>query len=272
MRWSSVGHGQAGGEPAESELVTLSSDFGRYYPAAMRGVLAKRGIDRVIDVTHRLPRQDVPQSAFWLRELLPYYPPGVHCIVVDPGVGTERDVAILRAGGHTFVGPDNGVLWPVASRVAGEGPIESFWFDHVEPASETFQGRDVFAPLAAAIAILGTDRFEVLPTVAIASDSTRLTLSRASIGHDHADVSILAVDGFGNAITDLRLQDAPFAYGDTLVVEGRSTPFVRTYGEVEPGAPLVTVGSHGHVELARNQGRGTDVFAVEVGDPIRIEW
>ncbi|MFW6152848.1 MAG: SAM hydrolase/SAM-dependent halogenase family protein [Halobacteriota archaeon] len=253
-------------------MVTLSSDFGPYYPAAMRGVLVGRGIERVVDVTHELPRQDVHQSAFWLRELLAYFPPAVHCVVVDPGVGTDRDVSILRAGGHALVGPDNGVLWPVASRLASEDGIESYGFEHVDPASETFHGRDVFAPLAAAIGHLGIDRLEALPGLSVADEPTRLALSQAAIGKGHADVTILAVDGFGNAITDFEGSEVPFGPGSTVRIDGVATPVVRTYGAVDEGEALVTVGSHGHVELAQNQGRGTDAFDVDVGDTLRLEW
>ena len=98
-------------------MITLSSDFGAPYPAAMKGVIARACDARLVDVSHEFPRQDVSTAAFWLTQTLPYFPPAVHCVVVDPGVGTDRDALVVRAGEHALVGPDNGVLLPAASMV-----------------------------------------------------------------------------------------------------------------------------------------------------------
>lgn len=105
-------------------MITLTSDFGTPYPAAMKGVLCQRTDARLVDIAHDFPRQDVRAAAFWLRETLPYFPPATHLVVVDPGVGTDRNALVLRAGEHTLVGPDNGVLRPVARRLVGDGPLE----------------------------------------------------------------------------------------------------------------------------------------------------
>lgn len=251
--------------------VTLSSDFGRFYPAAMRGVLLARGIATVQDVTHALPRQNVPQSAFWLRELLPYFPPAVHCIVIDPGVGGDRDVLVMRAGGHALVGPDNGVMRPVARRLTGSGEIEHWRFEHVQPGSATFHGRDVFAPVAAAVATLGIERLEALPTLEPKTDVVDLTLPTPTAIDGGFDAPILAIDGFGNVITGLPGPALEGALGETVWVNGDAVPMRRRYGAVEPGKPVVTIGSHGYVELAVNQQRGDDAFGVAVGDWIRLE-
>lgn len=144
----------------------------------MKGVVLSRTDGRLVDVAHDLPRQDVRAAAFWLRETLPYFPPAVHLVVVDPGVGTDRRAVVLRVGDHVFVGPDNGVLRPPARRVAAEldddAPVEAYEIDVPNPESTTFHGRDVFAPAAAdahvagASALGSVDRFE--------TDSRRLAL------------------------------------------------------------------------------------------------
>lgn len=252
--------------------VTLSTDFGALYPGAMRGVLAKRGIDRVIDVTHELPRQDVLQGGFWLQSLLPYFPPSVHCVVVDPGVGSDRGVLAIRAGGHVLIGPDNGVMWPVAEVLSGTGMIETFAFEHVDPDSATFHGRDVFAPLAAAVAHLGIDEFHRLPTISKADTPNKLTLPSPQHRAEEVLVTALAIDGFGNVITNLPATSLSIGPGDTVEVGGVTVPYEETYGSVEPGAPLLTVGSHGYVELAVNQGRGDDHFDIEPGVERTIKW
>lgn len=250
--------------------VTLSSDFGRYYPAAMRGVLAKRGIDEIHDVTHELPAHDIRESAFWLHTLLPFFPRAVHCIVIDPGVGGERDVVILRAGGHALVGPDNGVCWPAASTLADTETVESFVFEHVDPESHTFHGRDVFAPVAAAIASVGIDRIEELPTVKPAESPKQHSLPTPRTGDDWIETEIIATDRFGNAITGASGSLLDIVGEEAVAVDGDPVPVGRRYGAVEIGDRLVTVGSHGHIELAANQAAGTDAFGVDVGDTVRI--
>ena len=99
-------------------MITLASDFGSPYPAAMKGVILRRTGARLVDVAHDLPRGDVRAAAFWLRFVLPEFPPAVHLAVVDPGVGTGRAALVVRAGEHVLVGPDNGMLLPAARALA----------------------------------------------------------------------------------------------------------------------------------------------------------
>src|SRR6056297_2694765 len=136
-------------------MITLTTDFGSPYPAAMKGVICQRTDARIEDIAHDLPRQDVRAAAFWLTQTLPYFPPAVHCVVVDPGVGTDRAALVVRAGDHALVGPDNGVLLPAARTLpnqSGEGTgIEVFRWVYEDPESSTFHGRDVFAPAAATV-------------------------------------------------------------------------------------------------------------------------
>lgn len=251
--------------------VTLSSDFGEHYPAAMRGVLAHRGIDEIHDVTHDLPAHDIRQAAFWLRELIPYYPRGVHCVVVDPGVGSDRGVAIVRTGGHVLVGPDNGVCWPVATSLSGTGEIDAFEFEHVDPASHTFHGRDVFAPVAAAVATLGIERVEELPTARPLDTPVKVTFPEPTVLDSGIEADIIAVDRFGNAITSADGSLLDFDR-NTVEVGGNQVPVATHYGAVSPGSALVTVGSHGHIELAANQTAGTGSFDIDIGDTVRISW
>lgn len=252
--------------------VTLSSDFGRYYPAAMRGVLRGRGIAEIDDVAHHLPRQDVPQSAFWLRTILPYYPPSVHCVVVDPGVGTDRRVLVIRAGSHALVGPDNGVLWPTARTLAGATGPEPFVFHHVDPASRTFHGRDVFSPLAAAVAHLGATELHRLPTLEATDEHTRLTLPRPTIEPGRIETTVLAVDAFGNIVTGVPGKAIEDRFGGTIEVADEAIPLRPYYGAVDHGEALVTVGSHGYVELAVNHGSGAERFGLGPGDDLVLVW
>ncbi|AXG06479.1 S-adenosyl-l-methionine hydroxide adenosyltransferase [Haloplanus rubicundus] len=255
-------------------MITLASDFGTPYPAAMKGAILRRSDARLVDVSHDLPRGSIRASAFWLREVLPTFPPATHLAVVDPGVGTDRAVLVARAGEHTLVGPDNGLLVPAARRLAAEADAGVDWFhaDPGDPASTTFHGRDVFAPLAAeiheAVAARGVGALD---------DHDRLTpaepvdcrLPEATVENDGAEGFVLAVDDFGNVITNV---PGDFLDGrDVVRVNGEKVPVGATFGSVDPGSPLVVVGSHGYVECDVNDGRGDEWFGLSPGNTIEID-
>jgi S-adenosylmethionine hydrolase len=251
-------------------MITLASDFGSPYPAAMRGVLHSRTDARVVDVTHEFPRGDVRAAAFWLREVLPYFPPAVHCAVVDPGVGTDRDAVVVAAGGHALVAPDNGLVLPAARRL-GDPRVFRVDPDDYAPDSATFHGRDVFAPLAADVheVAVGADFAE-----ALAADPTDeyvgLSLPEATVEADAAHGEVLAVDDFGNVITNV--PGDVLADRERVRVNGESVAVGETFAAVAPGERLVTVGSHGYVECDVNDGRGDEAFGLRPGDDVVLEW
>ncbi len=253
-------------------MITLASDFGSPYPAAMRGVLVRECDARLVDIAHDFPRQDVRGAAFWLRDVLPEFPPAVHLVVVDPGVGTDRSALVLRAGEHALVGPDNGVLLPAARRLAGTADPEPYVIHVEDPASQTFHGRDVFAPAAARVHEIGIDRLGELDELSPAVSLVDLTFPEPDIEAEGATGEVLVVDGFGNVVTNLPGELLADRYGTTVEVNGGPVPVRRTYATVEAGTRLVTVGSHGNVELAANRARGDDAFGVAVGDAVMLRW
>jgi S-adenosylmethionine hydrolase len=259
-------------------MLTLASDFGSPYPAAMKGVIIQHTDARLVDVAHDLPRQDVRAAAFWLREVLPHFPVAVHLVVVDPGVGTERDALVVQAGDHRLVGPDNGVLLPAARRLAAasryvdssdpEDAIAVHEWRYDDPESSTFHGRDVFAPAAAAVH--EAEDPTALDPVHSADDHVDCTFPEPTVDDDGASGEVLVVDGFGNVVTNVpgEVLDAR----DELSVDGQPVPVDRSYAHVEAGQWLATVGSHGKVELAVNRGRGEEAFGFESGDDVVLEW
>ncbi|RBI63574.1 S-adenosyl-l-methionine hydroxide adenosyltransferase [halophilic archaeon] len=250
-------------------MITLASDFGTPYPAAMKGVMLRRTDARLVDVAHDFPRQDVRAAAFWLREVLPQFPPAVHLVVVDPGVGTDRAALAVRAGDHALVGPDNGVLVPAARELADGAGLDAFEVDDEGAASSTFHGRDVFAPAAARVHEVGVDAVSDLDGVAPTDEFVDLRFPDPAVGDDEATGEILAVDDFGNAVTNV---PGGFVDGaDEAAVNGERAPVAPSYAHVEAGQRLVTVGSHGNVELAVNRGRGDEAFGVAPGDAVRLE-
>jgi hypothetical protein len=278
-------------------VITLSSDFGTPYPAAMRGVIHRRTDEQVqvSDVAHDFPRQDPRAAAFWLRFVLPEYPPAVHCVVVDPGVGTDRAAIVVRAGDHALVGPDNGVLLPPARALAAQSDaasadapeFEVFEIAVEDPASATFHGRDVFAPTAADVHEIGVESLTELDALAPTDDYVDLTFPEPTIereessGEQLGDVlcasgEVLVVDDFGNAITNVPGSVLDGRTGERVTVSGpageREAPVTETFASVEPGEPLVTVGSHGYVECDVNQGRGAEAFGVGVGGKVELTF
>lgn len=251
-------------------MLTLSSDFGSPYPAAMKGVVLQSTDARLVDVAHDFPRQDVRAAAFWLREVLPYFPPAVHLAVVDPGVGTDRGAVVVRAGQHAFVAPDNGVVVPAARRVAED--VEVFEIAVDDPASSTFHGRDVFAPAAADVHERGVDTFHQYPGYERTDDYEAVSFPEPDLAGDGVVGEVLVVDGFGNAVTNLPGRVLDGLFGDEVRVDGEPVPVAESYAHVATGQRLVTVGSHGNVELAVNRGRGDDAFDARAGDEVAVSW
>ncbi len=270
-------------------MLTCSSDFGSHYPATMKGVIRSITDAEMVDVAHDLPRQDVRASAFWLEQILPYFPRAVHLVVVDPGVGTDRAALVVQAGEHALVGPDNGVLLPVAETLAKGSDVAVFEIPEghpadVEdpadpasvwppvPASSTFHGRDVFAPAAARVHEAGVNALpEALDLVPV-DDYETVDFPTPDIDDDGAVGEAMAVDGFGNVITNVPGSILEPVFGSHVKANGVWAAARQTYAQVEPGHRVVTVGSHGNVELAVNQGRGDDTFGVDAGGRVRLEW
>ena len=222
--------------------IALLTDFGTRdsYVAAMKGVIAARTNAPVHDLSHEIAPFDVLEAAWFLKTVVPYWPKGtVFVCVVDPGVGTARRIVAAEEEGRVFLAPDNGLLTFIASE--GRAVENAALF--LPTTSTTFHGRDRFAPVAAAVAndvslaVLG-------PTVQLA----RLRYEPPSYGGEVVQGTIVAVDRFGNVITDIeasRLRRPFVLHVRDLVLDRIET----TYGNAAPGAFLI-VGSSGHVEIS----------------------
>ena len=249
-------------------MITLSSDFGSPYPAAMRGVLLDSCTAQCVDIAHDFERGNIRTTAFWLREILPYFPPAIHLIVIDPGVGTDRSVLVVRAGEHAFVGHDNGVMYPAIEAIDTEW--EAFELTEYSSASSTFHGRDVFAPLAAQVANSGVAHIQDLSHLEPVDEITAVTFPQPSISANTIEATVLAIDDFGNVITNVPEEVTRTRVESAIEIEGNRIPFVHTYAFVPTGSPLATIGSHGNLELACNGDRGDTYFDVTEGDELRI--
>jgi hypothetical protein len=233
----------------------------------MKGVIATRAPHAsVVDVTHGIPPQAVLVGALVLRLAAPYFPLGsIHVAVVDPGVGTTRRALCVETVSGCFVGPDNGLL-ALAADAAGVRRIVELTDERffLQPRSATFHGRDVFAPVAAALATgtpplaLGAERSDLL-RLAPPAPTTDGSLVRGEVIH---------VDHFGNLISNLPPALFPAPPFVVTVGDVRIGAVSETYAGVVPGTPVAVVDSFGLLEIAVRNGRAADVLALGPGIPI----
>ena len=258
-----------------AKLLTLASDLGSAYAAQMKAVLhdAVPGA-RLVDLTYDLRPHAVAEAAFVLRPTIARWPAGsVHVVVVDPGVGGRRQpVAVACADGSAFVGPDNGVLGPL---VDARGGGVAYRIDpqrlRARPrVGTTFDGRDVFAPAAALLAV-GTPASRLGPPTVLAPPRGPLPRRgpRAVVG------SVAHIDRFGNVVTDVPTDWLPDD-AKTLAVRLGSTdrrlPRCRSYEEAGIGRVCVLGSSFGTLEIAVAEGRAADRLRARLGVRVRFGW
>jgi S-adenosyl-L-methionine hydrolase (adenosine-forming) len=256
-----------------SPLVTLLTDYGLedVYAGVLKGVIASIVTEaRIVDNTHGIPAQDVRRGGLRWASAVPYFPPGtVHVAVVDPGVGGERPIVALRAGGSVFIAPDNGLL----GFVAGPAPLREAW--RIEDrrwalpgVGRTFHGRDIIAPAAAHVAA-GLPPRRLGPAVA---DVMRLPPSRLlrepRPGGARLRGAIVDIDNFGNCITNIPAGGGDPGLRDIRVGGLRVRGTSRSYDSSRAGAPLAIVGSGGFLEIAVNRGRADRELGLRIGQAV----
>lgn len=258
-----------------SGVITITTDFGHQGPFAsvMHGVILSRFADaRVVDLIHDIPAQWPPEAGFWVSRAYPYFPPGtVHLAIVDPGVGTERKILIAEVDDHVFMAPDNGLLAnfldAASAPRAWHLDMDELFALGVEPPSNTFHGRDVFAPAAAMLAAgtitanqIGRETREWIPG----------WLEEPDVFEDRVQGSIVTIDSFGNLISNVdQALIAGFA-NPVATIAGRSLEMRSTYGRAEPGDYLALINSFGVVEIARAEGNAAESLGLGRGAHIVI--
>ena len=257
-------------------IVTLITDFGAKgeYSGAMKGaILGVNPCCQIIDITHEIEPQNIRQASWVLEASYSYYPPGtIHVVVVDPGVGTARRAIVLRKEGYIFVGPDNGVF----TRVLGKGGrISAYEITRrrffLTPLSDTFHGRDIFAPVAGHLSMGLEPRLLGLKARELAAVEWPVPcLSRGTLTG-----VILWADSFGNLITNVsRKEHGLELERRRVLIRGRGwhiDQIHRTYGESRPGQPLALFGSGGFLELSVNRGNALKTLGLNPGDPLIIK-
>lgn len=256
-------------------LITLTTDFGTSSPyvAAMKGSLL--GVcERVtlVDITHGIAPQNVRQAAVVLADVTPVFPAGtLHVAVIDPGVGTERRMIYAEIGGQRYLAPDNGVLSYLVRNSAPQVIIElsesRFWRATV---SNTFHGRDIFAPVAGHLAQgLAPEQLG-----RITNQMVCLEWPEPQFRDDELLAEVLYVDSFGNAITNLTIESLQSWLGGATpvlsIADREISGLQTTYGNRQPGEWIALGDSQGRLELAIVNGNAGATLGIQAGERVRI--
>ncbi len=274
----------AGLRPAEKGLslapcgvITITTDFGHRGPfvGVMKGrILGRLPGAQIIDLTHEILVHWPAEAGFWLARAFTYFPAGtVHVAVVDPGVGTSRDIVVVSAAEHVFVAPDNGLLAPVVARHPDAAVVrlrpQGLARLGIQHASATFHGRDIFAPMAAELAA-GRCTPAELGEAAAADSLVPSWVDEPTVGHDSVSGVIITIDHFGNLISNI---DAALIerFRLPLVHAGNHAfPLLRTYGDTRPGEYLALINSFGVLEIARAEQSAAEGLGLSRGAPVTV--
>lgn len=259
--------------------VTFLSDFGMADEtvACCKGLLLRRGVDLpLIDISHEVPPFDIISGGWMLAGALLYMPVGVHLAVVDPGVGTERKILVLKSmRGDVLVGPDNGLLIPAAERTGG---VDSCWsverpVSGIETASNTFHARDIMAPVVADL-VAGMPPEECGVSLS-PRELTTFPLPAPQVAPGKISGHVALVDAFGTIRTNI-----PWTFLGSATYKGMkiscgwlfSIPVGRTFSDVDSGDMVALEDSWGFVSISVNRGRASDILGFKPGDPLSVEF
>lgn len=260
-----------------SGVITITTDFGHQGPfvGVMKGrILTRFPEARIIDLTHEIVVHWPAEAGFWLARSFEYFPAGtVHVAVIDPGVGTSRDIVAVSAHGHVFLAPDNGLLAPIVgchpeATVVRLDSSQLARFGIHRP-SATFHGRDIFAPIGAELAA-GRCTPESLGEVVSKSKLVPAWVDEPTVEPLSVTGVVITIDHFGNLISNI---DATLIerFRLPLVHAGNHAfPLLRTYGDTRPGEYLALVNSFGVVEIARAEQSAAEGLGLSRGAPVIV--
>lgn len=260
-------------------LITLTTDFGEadYYVGAMKGVILSIHPEaNVVDLSHQIKSHDVFDGAFFISQVFRHFPPQtVHCVVVDPGVGTSRRPLIVHAHNSYFVGPDNGVfslIYEQSESVVVHATATHYFRGEI---SQTFHGRDIFAPVAAWL----TRGIQLSHFGETVTDYVKFKLPKARVeAPNRVQGAIIKIDRFGNCVTNITPdllpdffapQRPPFKFriGTNYIHQ-----ICAAYAEADSHEPFIILGSSDYLEVGVNRGSAADYLKVTRGSEVEVTW
>jgi len=273
------------------KCIGLVTDFGDSpYTGVLRAVIKSMvGPDAcLIDIDHSIPSYNNIAGGYVVANTYRWMPKGsIIVAVIDPGVGSARMPIAVNAGDYTFIGPNNGVLYPAIAREGFRSGVElsptkistlaSNMFSGKLPrgrwtVSYTFHGRDLFAPAAALLA-MGYS-IEGLGDPISFTDLAKITLDYVERDNSGFKVMVTYIDKFGNVALSVREHMLPLRLGDSFIIEASGTSyrvmFKKTFSDVSPGDLVAYINSFGYLEIAVNQGNAANKLGLEIGERIRI--
>ena len=255
--------------------ITLTTDFGYDDPfvAIMKGVILSRYPEaQLVDICHTIAPQDIKSASLQLSEAAPFFPAHtIHLAVVDPGVGTQRRIICLQHNNQLFLAPDNGLLTPFLHNAQTVFQVDNDKL-FLHPVSSTFHGRDIFAPVAAALAG-GLDPHELGPPLS-ANGLVRLEIPQPRLKGNQLQGQCLRADRFGNMTTNIRKKDLDvfLAGGNTPIIhinDSTITGLSSTYGQPNDSA-IALINSSNHLEISIAGGHAASTLELRPGTPVLI--
>jgi S-adenosylmethionine hydrolase len=262
-------------------IITLLTDFGikDEYVGIIKGVIISINPSAsIVDISHSILPHDIVSAAYLTNYYYKYFPEGsIHVVVVDPGVGSNRAIIAAEVNGNYFIAPDNGVLTLL---IEEEKPLKivkldkNEWF--LKPVSNTFHGRDIFAPIAAQLS--KGKSLEELGTSIGKDTLITVKITKPEIS-DHEELigEVVSIDRFGNFITniDTKILDefcsTKAEQGIQIIVGTKKIEYLsKSYADAGEKTPLAIIGSRGFLEIAVNQGSAKHYFNTNKGEKIKI--
>jgi hypothetical protein len=261
-----------------NRLITLTTDFGLndHFVGAMRGVILSINPEaQIVDICNAVHSFDVLDGALTIAQAAPYFPPDtVHVVIVDPGVGSQRRPILVTNEKQIFLGPDNGVMSLVyerSERLSVRHVTAEHYF--LQPVSQTFHGRDVFAACAGWLSKgVETSKFgeEITDYIRFSAPKPKPINERSFKG------VVLKTDKFGNLITNITPKDIPQLFEATpppfriLVGKAEITKMKTAYAQATPGEVFGILGSMGYLEISANRAAANRVAGADKGSDVAV--
>lgn len=257
-------------------IVTLTTDYGNgdHLVGTLKGVILRINPEiNIVDISHDIAPFDLLEAAITIAEASKYFPPRtIHVVIVDPGVGTERRPLLVRGDNQYYVAPDNGVLSLIYDREESLN-VRHITTEHyfLQPISQTFHGRDIFAPVAAWL----TKNWQPASMGDAITDFKRFNIPKPKQDGYVLKGVVMRIDRFGNLMTNFKVGDLPeemLKAGkiQLMLNDKEITRLVANFAQGQPNEPVAVIGSSGYIEVVVNKASASRVMGIGRGTPATL--